>query len=356
MTSRKEHQKQFNITCCKKEVARREKVNRRTARRKLKLKRRGITYTPNTARKSRKSVRSHTLKAPSILSLCQDSNDTVNFFDKVIWTIRECGVRDSIFFDLSGVTAITPDAVMYLIAIVKNMRRIKAYQIACSGSLPQEQSARDVIEQTGFYSYMKMSRLRRIDGDGRYMQISTGVTADGELASSFCDFVQTKCGRTICETKKLYPMIIELMTNTHQHAYRDENSIMAPNWYISAYLTDLGVHFVFLDTGAGIPATVHKKISERVFGPIIKNDSDYLVSALRGEFRTETRQEHRGKGLPGIYEDSSTHEIENLSIVSNKGKCIINGKNITTEKLSHGLEGTLFSWDILNSVKLEEIA
>lgn len=356
MMNKKERRKQFHVARCKKEVTRREKNNHKIARKKLNLKRRGISYISGVARKSRRKISTHRLKAPQTLSLCRDSNDTVKFFDQVIGTIRECKVRDAIFFDLFDVTTITPDAIMYLIAIIKNMRRIKAYHIECSGNLPKEQSARDIIEKTGFYSYMKMSHLRRIDGDERYMQISTGVTADGELAGSFCDFVQAKCGKTICETKKLYPMIIELMTNTHQHAYRNENSIMAPNWYISAYLTDDGVHFVFLDTGAGIPATVHKKLSERVLGPIIRNDSDYLRSALLGEFRTETRQEHRGKGLPGIYEDSCKHEIGNLSIVSNKGKCTINGENITAVRLSHGLEGTLFSWDILNNANLEEIA
>ena len=80
---------------------------------------------------------------------------------------------------------------------------------------------------------------------------------------------------------------------------------------------------------------------------ISANDAKYLESTLRGAFRTETQQVHRGKGLPGIYEDACKQEIANLCIVSNKGKCLVKGENIYSERLTQNLEGTLFSWDIL---------
>lgn len=348
MLNRKERMRQFQISRCKKEIVRRRKRNQRILRRKKNALRHGIAYTPPHVQQQRGKKRTHTLVPPNVFSLCQNSCDSVAFFDKVVWTIRYCKMHDSLFFDLSAVQTITPDAIMYLIAIIKNMRRIKLLRISCRGNLPQEKTAREIIEKSGFYSYVQSSSFRNIAADANYMKISSGFDADGQLASSFCDFVQTSCKMTIRDTKKLYPMLIELMTNTHQHAYREDgHGIMERFWYVSAYVTTIGVHFVFLDTGAGIPATVHKKTLERMTEFISANDAKYLESTLRGAFRTETQQVHRGKGLPGIYEDACKQEIANLCIVSNKGKCLVKGENIYSERLTQNLEGTLFSWDIL---------
>lgn len=348
MSSRKERNRQFQISLSKKMVLRRQKRNGRIMRRKKNAIRHGVAYTPSRVRQLRGKKQTHTLTPPNIFSLFQNSAETVAFFDKVVWTIRNCKMHDSLFFDLSSITAITTDAIMYLIAVIKNMRRLKAFRITCQGNLPQDKLAREIIEKSGFYSYMHSASPRNVTGDSSYMKISSGVNADGQLASSFCDFVQKHCNMTIKDTKKLYPMLIELMTNTHQHAYReDEHGMMDRFWYISAYITTNGVHFVFLGTGAGIPATIHKKFFERMTELVSGNDAKYIESTLLGAFRTETKQVYRGKGLPGIYEDARNNKISNLCIVSNKGKCTVDGDTIYSEKLLKSLEGTLFSWDII---------
>ena len=348
MSNRKERNRQFQISLSKKMVLRRQRRNGRIARRKKSAIRHGVVYTPSRVRQQRGKRQTHTLTPPDIFSLFQNSAETVAFFDKTVWTIRNCKVQDSIFFDLSKITELTTDAIMYLIAVIKNMRRLKTFRITCRGNLPIDENARDIIERSGFYSYMQSSSPHKVTGDSTHMKISSGTDADGQLASSFCDFVQKQCNMTIKDTKKLYPMLIELMTNTHQHAYRENQyGMMERFWYVSAWVTQIGVHFVFLDTGVGIPATVHKKVLERMAELVAGNDAKYIESTLLGAFRTETKQLNRGKGLPGIYEDARNNKISNLCIVSNKGKCTVVGDGIRSEKLNTSLEGTLFVWDIL---------
>ena len=155
--------------------------------------------------------------------------------------------------------------------------------------------------------------------------------------------------QTVLSTKRLYPMIIELMTNTHQHAYdTQEAQTMMGNWYIFAQDTGTAIHFVFLDTGLGIPKTVLKRFYEKIKDFAFRNDAVYLKSALQGTFISETKQGHRGKGLPGIYEDACNLSIMGLSIISGQGKCTVkeNG-GIETENFDQTFEGTLFTWDIL---------
>lgn len=73
---------------------------------------------------------------------------------------------------------------MYLIAIIRNTRRIRFLRISCGGNMPKADSARDIIEQSGFFSFVSSTSKLQIEPDNSYMKISDGVDADGELASS----------------------------------------------------------------------------------------------------------------------------------------------------------------------------
>jgi hypothetical protein len=345
-TNRKEKNKRFHDSRCRKILQHLTKRNKRNELQKRfqHSMQPGVAAVNSTGRTS-----IYRLKAPRHLSIFDETQSAIIYFDKVLQTIQKCKFRDSILFDLSEVEIITPDAIMYLIAIIRNTRRIRFLRISCGGNMPKADSARDIIEQSGFFSFVSSTSKLQIEPDNSYMKISDGVDADGELASSFCDFVQSSSTQTVLSTKRLYPMIIELMTNTHQHAYdTQEAQTMMGNWYIFAQDTGTAIHFVFLDTGLGIPKTVLKRFYEKIKDFAFRNDAVYLKSALQGTFRSETKQGHRGKGLPGIYEDACNLSIMGLSIISGQGKCTVkeNG-GIETENFDQTFEGTLFTWDIL---------
>lgn len=341
----RERKKLFSLALSRKIMRKRMRSNKNDARKRKLL-------TSNTGRqnlrpqnRSRKKL--HHLVAPSNLSIAQNTEEALVFFADVIHMIKHCEYKDTLFFDLAQVTSITPDAIMYLIAVIKNNRVIKALSIECAGNLPLDSTARSVIEQSGFYSFVRTHASARVEKSRDYMKISAGQQDNGVLAGAFCDFVQRCCNVSMIETKSLYRIIIELMTNTRQHAYKGlDSSSMIRNWYIFAQDLPDSVHFVFLDTGAGIPKTVAKKFRERIFELMLENDAMYLQSAIQGDFRSETRQGHRGKGLPGIYEDVQHAIIKNLNVISCRGACTITGTQIVSTSLKTAFEGTLFSWDI----------
>ena len=125
-------------------------------------------------------------------------------------------------------------------------------------------------------------------------------------------------------------MVIELMTNTHNHAYNNKNGFIKA-WYLFASVNnDKGcIEITFVDTGEGIPVTVAKKMIEKIF---TKKDNQYIISALNGDFRTQTHEKNRGKGLPDIYEHFNKNQIKNLKIISCKGKVELNDKNKIVEE------------------------
>jgi hypothetical protein len=140
-------------------------------------------------------------------------------------------------------------------------------------------------------------------------------------------------------------MIIELMTNTKQHAYNDtKRKFTTTDWYVFARhdIESNSVRFIFLDTGEGIPSTVKKTFRETL--PIIgKSETSYIQSALEGELlRTRTGKTYRGKGLPKIYSFYKEGIIKDLTIISNYGYFGSKRSNDINQKLN----GTLFYWEL----------
>lgn len=334
-----QRQKRWNITKSRKRMTQLSKIKKRKNRRR---------YGTGSTNQSSNVQYTHVLLAPENLSILNDVDQTtLNFFDYAIKTIQKCKIHEGIYFDFKNIIEVTADAIMYVIALINNYKRITVLNIFVSGNLPQNTDARRFVEDIGFYSYVRGLKELHPHSKERF-RISQGEMPEGELTGELCDFVlaETKEG-TKLSTKRLYPMIIELMTNTCQHAYRSEKaSRMKRNWYIFAERKEDRVHFVFLDTGVGIPTTVRYTLLERGKNIIKRNDAAYIASALRGENRTETKQSNRGKGLPGIYQDTKEGWIKDLSIISGRGKCDVleNGK-IREQVLEYNFEGTMFSWN-----------
>ena len=285
------------------------------------------------------------LVAPKEFSIIYNSNETLSYFNKVIHTINSAKVNQKIFFNLMFVEVITIDSIMYLISIIKNMLKIKTFNIHCSGNVPKNELARKILENSGFYDYLSPQyKLNNVRGDK--ITIKSGREADPVLAGEICEYVQQHYNLTSLHTKDLFTMIIELMTNTRQHAYTN-NSYMKNKWYIFAEDRDKYIQFVFLDTGAGIPNTIKTNFIEKVRDKISNADAYFIASALKGEYRTETGLSHRGKGLPEIRNRVKNKKISDFYIVSGSGMCSIDSdKQIQEIKLASDLTGTLFYWRI----------
>lgn len=334
-----EKQKKWNMEKSRKAM---RKLSKRKSRKKY---RENVKYNGNRDKFSK----THYLCAPNNLSLNDNEEETISFFKKALDIGKQCSVNHCIYFDLQNIEHITADAVMYIIAFMNNFKRLKILNVHIAGNLPKNESARIFLEDVGFYSYVRSLKSTHPQNIKDRFQISHGKNADGTLVGKICDFINKIMGKTdLIDTKRLYPMIMELMTNTRQHAYNKNNmsSIMECNWYIFAENLDNCIKFVFLDTGVGIPATLRYNYFEKISKMFLKNDASFISSALQGAFRTETKKSNRGKGLPGIYQDSITERIRNMTIISGKGKCtILDNGMIQEDNLSSHFEGTLFCWD-----------
>ena len=335
-------QKLHNIRKSKKKLRQLTKRNKKKKRRKQKNQNTILGHSYSKI---------HYLVAPATLSLLDNERETLNFFNKAIEISKKCNVNHCIYLNLFKVEHISADAVMYIFAFINNCKRLNILNVNIEGNLPQKKEVRYFLEDFGFYSYVKGLNKTHEQNNKERIQIKHGKNANGNLVSKICDFANNIFKQNnLLGTKRLYPMLIELMTNVKQHAYNNYKgkSIMDSNWYIYTENTTNSISFVFLDTGVGIPTTMWYNHKEKLINllPTSNRDASYIASALRGAVRSETQKSYRGKGLPGIYQDSVNGQISNMCIISGKGKCVIkNDGSIEEATLPMQFEGTLFCWE-----------
>ena len=282
------------------------------------------------------------LIAPSNFSIYSNPEGTLSFFAQIEEKIR---YGSPVYFDMQNIEILTIDAIMYFLAMLKKIKVLKIIY-AFRGSMPKNMSCELLLRASGFFDYVTSHISPDLTRDSSIIQINTGQYAETAIVERLCVFAMSKLGVNRQDTKRLYEMIIELMTNTKQHAYNDNKRKFATTeWYVFAKhdIESNSVRFIFLDTGEGIPSTVKKTFMEGL--PVIgKSETSYIQSALEGELlRTRTGQAYRGKGLPKIYSFHKEGLIKDLTIISNYG--YFGGKR--SNDINRKLNGTLFYWELV---------
>jgi len=292
-------------------------------------------------RKKRKRI---TIKAPSNFSIVNNTNEMLSFFNNYYHYVLE---DKRIFFDMSGVSEMTEDAILYMLSRFDYSERILGHRYV-SGNVPPNLKCQELLMESGFYNHVHYGGSMKAPS-GKVFSIKTKQLVYGETAKEVIEFAKnylnTNDGNPL---KGIYPILIECMANTRNHAYDRLTNPISRWWLIAMYNEkDISVHFTFLDNGFGIPRTIRKKPFEKL-ADIFKGlkDSELITSALEGEFRTSTGYKWRGKGLPKIRSYVVNGEIKNMKIISNTGYVICEEDDMKTQELENRFYGTLLSWDI----------
>ena len=287
-------------------------------------------------------------EAPPNFSFVDNPNETIDFFRTIISFItNRLNSGKQIYIDISKIQNLSIDALMYLLAILNNMNGKIKSKFSVSGNAPKDPTIRKLFNESGFYSFVRYTGAEPIVQNADTVQIVSGCESDNSLARHICDFVMTKAGLSRAQCRFMYVMMVEMMANVFKHAYNC-NDVLYPRWYCFVkYLKEEGtVAFTFMDTGEGIPSTVRRNFAEKLDLLKIKSEYKYVESALNGDFRTSTHEEHRGTGLPKIRKFCTNEKIQNMRIITSKADVSVLSKSYRSKDLEKPLIGTLFSWKI----------
>ena len=280
------------------------------------------------------------LTVPKYFSIIDNTDETIAYFNKVIHYFKSKNYRtNALFFDVEEVEYITIDAIMYLLAIIYNINNSKNNILRVSGNLPKKDDIKDKFIKSGF---LKILRNKDINILNDNQGILYGNNVSGDSVGKIMELSKKYLGGEK-SINFLYNIIIELMENTVSHAYI--KSYFVNSWYLYATCHNNIISITFIDTGLGIPETIYKKLYEKIVDIMNIKNTKYILSALQGEFRTETKQNYRGKGLPEIFEYYKKNKIKNLKIISCYEK-IDTDKNDYALNLNEYLHGTVFYWEI----------
>lgn len=250
----------------------------------------------------------------------------------------------NVYLNTDNVEKITIDALIYLLAIIKNMRKenVRPHN-PIFASVPKNEDVLISFNKIGFF---KSSSKK---AEKKYFPIFKTFDSakfDQKISRKLCEFVHKNSELNINDTNYLYETLCEMMLNSYQHAYNNENKLMH-KFYVYSECYDKEIVFVFFDTGEGIPGTIERR-NKRITK---EKDDDLLLSAMNGDFRTSTKLQTRGSGLVSIKNSVAEDKITYLSITTNKASLsfTLDEKNqIKIEKnlLSGSLMGTLYYWKI----------
>lgn len=331
-------------------------------RNKKNLKRRVMKKIKKKRKRGYNLIHKHIETAPCNLSLIDNIDESLMFFNAIIAHMKSVTYSKSniIMVNLSNVTNLTIDAIMYLLAIIYNMRckRAKLYKVM--GNFPENDDVNKKLSECGFFNYVVSKKKNIPKFNNEKFAIKSGSRAEPVVAKEICDYVIENTIYQRKDTRFLFEMLIELMTNTIQHAYNNNSSFLH-RWYVFVENSNDILKFIFLDTGEGIPETIRKKTMERFKEEFYEytninlglSDNKYILSSLLGQDRSETQLSYRGKGLPRIYKYFNDGTIQNLKIISNQGLCFFNDKFMSDTK--NRLYGTLFYWEV-NCLRKEIIS
>lgn len=294
-----------------------------------------------------------TLITPENFSLINNTEETMKFFMNFIENVKKEEYGKEFFIDSSNVKKVTVDAIIYLIAIMRNPNTNITMKYRYTGNFPQNEDAQRIFQTSGFTKYVH-SNAKKLPSSTENMTIMSGLKNDPEIAKECCLFVMNKLKKTRKDVMPLQGVLIELMSNVYLHAY-EKNSFMIKSWFIYAEHIDDYVRIVFVDTGQGIAKTVRKNFYEKIqniIGVAVKEfaikDEVLLESVFRGDFRTSTRERHRGNGLKSVKEKITNSIFRKFEVISGKGKCSISSSGKISSRLGYNntIYGTLFTFEI----------
>jgi hypothetical protein len=282
--------------------------------------------------------------APTNFSLYQNPGETLEYIESVKSVVMN---NMPVKIEMKSIEVLSIDTIMYFLAVLKRLR-FYGVSYSCGGDLPDNEKCKYLLRASGFLSHVNTRNPNAdLTHESDVVRIISGKYSEPKTVKKLCDFVISKLNFTRIGTMDLYIMIMELMSNTRDHAYININKYhMLTDWYVFVYCLEdkKAIRFIFLDTGDGIPATIRKKLLEPTKTFLgLNSHTDYIESALEGiDLRSRSGESYRGNGLPTINSFHQQGYIKDLTIISNRGYF---GED-RQDDLDSGLEGTLFYWEI----------
>ena len=321
---------------------------RRLQRRSLRQRRRkpsGVRSTPRT-RVPRDISPHKRLSVPKTLDLFSAPHECTKLLKQFSDLLRKKDTH--VFLDLSHVESFSNDALIAIRAMMRSARR--SHGATVSGNIPDDQQVAAEFKASGFFDGIAVPPPDLPPPKG-IVRSYTKDRVHADIAAELVSFARRHVHISQESANACSQNLIELMTNTHNHAGYTRNvrrgqKPIHHTWFTSVYCTAGVAHFSFVDLGRGIlGATHHQKRWRRLDASLRpRGRAKLLEDVFTGKFGSVTQDKGRGYGLPRLRRDAVRRKLGEARVFTADVFGGVKANRYRTTETP--LQGTLFTWSV----------
>lgn len=307
---------------------------------KSKVKRRATNGVPIVEQREQRVISQFdSLHAPVNFSFIENTVEVLSYLERIQDKINH---RKPILINLKNITNLTNDAIVLLLAVVKNPAITKGVLI--KGNYPKDEVLRKIFRESGVFGANGNDSEHK-----NYIFTMQNKKAEGGIANEIIKRATKIVFGKEARCPGVYRALMESMANTCYHAKPAQ--IGHETWWLTVYHDQAlnKVSFAFIDMGVGIfkssKMSSFRDNLKSFFG--ITDNRDVLKEIISGRKMSSTKIPYRGKGLPNIYKGIERNYYSNLKIISNDVKADFSADKY--EKLSKEFRGTFLYWELNNT-------
>ena len=285
-------------------------------------------------------------EAPKQFTFIDNTNTIISYLNDCKETLHK---EKKIRIDISQISTLSTDAIALLVACVNDTNFSGKYGII-RGNAPNNKELAQLFIESGFYKHVETDNknLKNIEkADENLLHRESHVKVQSDIAKKACILGTKHVLHSACPFPIVYEMLIEAMSNTNNHANRNERG--KTKWWLYVYNAPNNTTcYSFVDLGVGIfdsvPVALYKKVTKLLH---ISHNADLAKDLLEGKIKSREKidQNIRGKGIPQIASNCSSDSIGRAYIISNDVK--IDLKTKIAERLHSNFKGTFIYWELV---------
>ncbi|MGR3219043.1 MAG: hypothetical protein ACUZ8H_04400 [Candidatus Anammoxibacter sp.] len=217
--SKKEKRKRVNIKKSRQRQAK-HKAKKETESRYSKKKTKKLQSPLKSSSTKTKKLQniSKNVWLPEIFSIFKNPEETLKVFSEVLRFAKQ---KSPIFFHLTAISDITPDAILYMLSLFDFCDHKYGFK-SFKGDFPSNSEAKNIFVESGFFKYVSLSKRNiLVQHNTDILEIRDGRQVETGIAKNAIDFARDKLNLVRSnKTKRCYEIIIELMSNTKSQRLR----------------------------------------------------------------------------------------------------------------------------------------
>lgn len=287
-------------------------------------------------------------KAPKNFSVLDNRERVLGYFDDIV---RDTRCRKYIAMDLKDIEIIDPLSVSLLIAIMMDSRKESRDSFARHTRVIVPAGNNDPSEIFRKCMFKETVTTGHSDNGVFMSRTDTAVNV-----RKIMDIIKYADERGIKDAKTvLGPILVEMFSNTNNHAKPSDGSGADYPWYFSVIEKEDKLCFTVIDLGIGIYESLRrnnalKNAPREKFGAMHMYEDKqtrYLSKNIPIGLHSSTDEAHRGKGLKEIYTRANESQtIDKFILITNNATIDMLNINKKVYDYNNTFNGTAYYWEM----------